>query len=301
MEINKKKIQDKSFFFVWMACLIFSLFFIAYFFFLRTSEIDVTKHLSLRYSGENGSASVKVTSEEVSVNQRLQDFYDSLRFTITPNENLKNGDQLTISVEYDRDLAQQYHLEPVNLVRVVTVEGLPDRYENASAIPQPLLDSLSKHADSYLEKHLNSILDNDFTDFYSMEDVTLKSSELIYEAFMKSKSEENSDRLVAVYELSAEGSVNSSDEQKQLKKQSSTIYYMVVFPSINDSGVIMDANAYGEKLLLSVDSKDTQDEVADKLNAHLAKKGGNGYRVEEVNRGNLSSSSEQPTSEEKTK
>ena len=48
MEINKKKIQDKSFFFVWMACLIFSLFFIAYFFFLRTSEIDVTKHLSLR-------------------------------------------------------------------------------------------------------------------------------------------------------------------------------------------------------------------------------------------------------------
>ena len=98
MEINKKKIQDKSFFFVWMACLIFSLFFIAYFFFLRTSEIDVTKHLSLRYSGENGSASVKVTSEEVSVNQRLQDFYDSLRFTVTPNENLKNGDQLTISV-----------------------------------------------------------------------------------------------------------------------------------------------------------------------------------------------------------
>ena len=62
MEINKKKIQDKSFFFVWMACLIFSLFFIAYFFFLRTSEIDVTKHLSLRYSGENGSASVKAVS-----------------------------------------------------------------------------------------------------------------------------------------------------------------------------------------------------------------------------------------------
>ena len=53
-----------------------------------------------------------------------------------------------------------------------------------------------------------------------MEDVTLKSSELIYEAFMKSKSEENSDRLVAVYELSAEGSVNSSDEQKQLKESS---------------------------------------------------------------------------------
>ena len=56
---NKKKIRDKSFFFVWMACLIFSLFFIAYFFFLRTSEVDVTKHIILQYSGENGSASLQ--------------------------------------------------------------------------------------------------------------------------------------------------------------------------------------------------------------------------------------------------
>ena len=57
---NKKKIRDKSFFFVWMACLIFSLFFIAYFFFLRTSEVDVTKHIILQYSGENRSASLRV-------------------------------------------------------------------------------------------------------------------------------------------------------------------------------------------------------------------------------------------------
>ena len=64
MEFNKnrKKIRDKSFFFVWMACLIFSLFFIAYFFFLRTSEVDVTKHIILQYSGENGSAARRSAS-----------------------------------------------------------------------------------------------------------------------------------------------------------------------------------------------------------------------------------------------
>ena len=65
---RRHKIRDKSFFFVWMACLIFSLFFIAYFFFLRTSEVDVTKHIILQYSGENGSASLRVRSEEISGN-----------------------------------------------------------------------------------------------------------------------------------------------------------------------------------------------------------------------------------------
>ena len=90
---RRHKIRDKSFFFVWMACLLFTLFFIGYFFFLRTSEVDVTQHIVLDYSGENGSAAVEVRSEEISVNQRLQDFYDSLEFAVTPNEGLSNGDE----------------------------------------------------------------------------------------------------------------------------------------------------------------------------------------------------------------
>ena len=62
---RRHKIRDKSFFFVWMACLLFTLFFIGYFFFLRTSEVDVTQHVVLEYSGESGSASVAVRSEEI--------------------------------------------------------------------------------------------------------------------------------------------------------------------------------------------------------------------------------------------
>ena len=93
---------------------------------------------------------------------------------------------------------QQYHLEPINVVRTITVEGLPDRYENAAVIPQELLSSLSAHADAYLEKHLSAILENDFTDFYQAQEVTLDSSKIIYQAFMKSKSTDNSDRLITV-------------------------------------------------------------------------------------------------------
>lgn len=280
---NKKKIRDKSFFFVWMLCLIFSLFFIAYFFFLRTSEVDVTKHITLQYSGENGSANVKVQSDEVSVNQRLQDFYDSLRFTATPSEDLSNGDQITVTVEYDHELAKQYHLEPINLVRTVTVEGLPNRYENADAISEELLSSLPAHADSYLEKHLPAILDNDFTDFYQAQEVTLDSSQIVYQAFMKSQNDENSDRLIVVYRLKADGWINRSDDEEKLEELSSTIYYMVVFPSINDSAVIVDANAYGEKLLVSIDEKQSEKKQIEKLEDYLQAKGNSGYRIEQVN------------------
>lgn len=296
MEFNKnrKKIRDKSFFFVWMACLIFSLFFIAYFFFLRTSEVDVTKHIILQYSGENGSASLRVRSEEISVNQRLQDFYDSLRFTATPSEDLSNGDTVTITVEYDHELAQQYHLEPINVVRTITVEGLPDRYENAAAIPQELLSSLSAHADAYLEKHLSAILENDFTDFYQAQEVTLDSSKIIYQAFMKSKSTDNSDRLITVYRLDAHGWVNRSDDEKNLEELSSTIYYMVVFPSINDSGMIADANAYGEKLLVSIDTDASEEEREDALSSYLQRKGRNGYIVEQVNETTQDPTTEDP-------
>ena len=116
---------------------------------------------------------MEVRSEEISVNQRLQDFDDSLEFTVTPSEGLSNGDEITITADYDSDLAQQYHLEPINLTRTVKVEGLPNRYGSISDIPQELLDGLSKHADAYLDKHMSAILDNDFTDFYSMDDVKL--------------------------------------------------------------------------------------------------------------------------------
>lgn len=277
---RRHKIRDKSFFFVWIACLLFTLFFIGYFFFLRTSEVDVTQHIVLEYSGENGSAAVEVRSEEISVNQRLQDFYDSLEFAVTPNEGLSNGDELTISAKYDNELAQQYHLEPINLTRTVTVKGLPDRYESISDIPQDLLDNLSKHSDAYLEKHMNAILDNDFTDFYSMDNVELESSEIVYEAFMKSKTSENSDRLIVIYRLQARGQVNRSDEQEKLQEERSSIYYMVVFPAINDSGTIPDASAYGEKVLLSEEPDEA--DLQEALETYLENKGRGGYHIEAI-------------------
>ena len=123
---------------------------------------------------------------------------------------------------------------------------------------------------------MSAILDNDFTDFYSMDDVKLENTETVYQAFMKSKTSENSDRLIVIYRLQASGQVNRSDEQEER----SSIYYMVVFPSINDSGVIPDASAYGEKVLLSSDPDEKALDQA--LKTYLENKGRGGYQIEAI-------------------
>ena len=133
---------------------------------------------------------------------------------------------------------------------------------------------------AYLDKHMSAILDNDFTDFYSMDDVKLENTEIVYQAFMKSKTSENSDRLIVIYRLQASGQVNRSDEQEELQEERSSIYYMVVFPSINDSGLIPDASAYGEKVLLS--SEPDEKALDQALKTYLENKGRGGYQIEAI-------------------
>ena len=77
--------------------------------------------------------------------------------------------------------------------------------------------------------------------------------------------------------------INRSDDQKDLQSLSSTIYYMVVFPSINDSGVITDTSAYGEKLLVSLSEKEDENERIDQLESYLQRKGKENYQIEQVN------------------
>lgn len=115
---------------------------------------------------------------------------------------------------------------------------------------------------------------------YSMDNVELESSEIVYEAFMKSKTSENSDRLIVIYRLQARGQVNRSDEQEELQEERSSIYYMVVFPAINDSGTIPDASAYGEKVLLSEEPDEA--DLQEALETYLENKGRGGYHIEAI-------------------
>ena len=43
------------------------------------------------------------------INQRIQEFYNTIHYTVEPDTGLSNGDTITVKAQYDEALAQQYH------------------------------------------------------------------------------------------------------------------------------------------------------------------------------------------------
>ena len=123
-----------------MFLIIASLYVTCYVLFFRTIEVDVTKNANLQFIGESSSASVKVSNEYNTYNQRIQEFMDSITYEATPNTNLSNGDVISIIATYDEELAQQYHIQPIETTKQIVVKNLPERIQNAGEIPKVFLD-----------------------------------------------------------------------------------------------------------------------------------------------------------------
>ena len=64
------------------------------------------------YVGENGNASVTVSAKQGDLNQRTQDFLNSVQYEVSPNTDLSNRDTIHVTATYDEALANQYHYQP---------------------------------------------------------------------------------------------------------------------------------------------------------------------------------------------
>ena len=76
--MEQDKIKDKALYFAGILSMCVLLVSVAYFFFLRTIQIDLQKNVSLHYTGENGMASLEVEIKGEDLNQRVQEFLDTL-------------------------------------------------------------------------------------------------------------------------------------------------------------------------------------------------------------------------------
>lgn len=248
---NKETRTTKKITILCMFSIIVSLYVVAYMLFLRTVEVDVTKDASIIYSGETQSASVQVENTMKAYNQRIQEFMDSIRYEVTPNSNISNGDAITITATYDEELAHSYNIRPIHKTRSVKVTDLPIRFESADKIDVNYLKSITERGKSYLEDHIEAILSEDFTSFYIDTSPTLQNQKLVYRIFLNSKTGEYKDKIIDIYTIKAKGDVNVSDDGETLEEREETIYYLVTYNEINTSLSITDENVYGEKLIIN--------------------------------------------------
>ncbi len=247
--------------------IIFILYFTCYIFFFRTTNIDLTKDVDVKYYGESGFAVAEATYNKIDYNNRKQLLLESVTYKITPNKNLKNGDRISIEAFYDQDIAKQYHMQPVNKKITITVENLPERLKSIYELTPEFLQKIDQNSTQYIKKNISKILDEDFSVFDMDSNPQLVDYQRVYRLFLDSQMDSHKDRIIDVYQIRAIGETSDSD------KKENTIYYLVNYNEINNSLTLKKESVFGEKLIYSgskdLSKKEDFEKVINEKYGHL--------------------------------
>jgi len=242
-------IKNKLLFIFCMFLIMTSLFMTCYLFFFRTVTIDVTKNAKITYDGESGSANVSVINDDHNLNQRTQEFLDSITYQVTPKTNLSNGTIITITALYDENLASKYHIQVVNKTKTVTVEGLVERFGDISQMGDDVTATLDAYANRYFEKNMQTILQEDFSVFLANSERTMTERKRCYRVFLQALDRSNKDKIVDIYRIKAKGTIKQTKDHEAIGEQEVTLYYLLTYDDINTSKKWKDENVYGEAIL----------------------------------------------------
>lgn len=261
---REERIKNKVIYFIALLGICSGLFLMSYFSFLRTTEVDMTKKVKIIYTGEQGRAKAEATCAMTDLNQRLQALYDSIEYVVEPNENLSNGDVIKISTKYDKDLAQEYHYEPIHLEKEFVVKGLYNRYENYDQIPEEYVKKIFKEMDIYLNDHKREIFQTEFS--FPKAKPNVIESPVVYSAFLNSKNSDKTDRMVNIYRIVYE-----------YEEQTYVLNYLISIPEINDSQEIQEQDIFGQKAYLTESS-----EGIEAYESYVQRLFGNKYEIENI-------------------
>ncbi|MBQ0065697.1 MAG: hypothetical protein KBT48_08010 [Firmicutes bacterium] len=290
--MEKDKLKNKIFFFGWIGAMCGTLILIAYAFFLRNINVDVTNQLAIEYEGENGVATVEVYYNGNDLNQRTQEFLESCTYRVEPGYNLSNGDVIKIITEYDENIAREYNFKPINVEKEIKVSGLYNKYERYQDIDEDYKEDVFKAEDDFVKAHTRSIYKEMFPGAPTYQKVSRK---VVYKGFLDGIQDSTRDRLVEIVRLDytievekeievpkeieeSEESSESEDKEEETPKEEAedkksevemetklvtveevkTIYYLVTLPGINEGKEFNAQDIFGEKAYLSEDEMKEQ-------------------------------------------
>ena len=88
-------------------------------------KIDLRDYTTLSYSGYDGKGNLYA---ELKSDGEFEEFFENVSVTISPNENLSNGDEVQLTYTYDKDIAKKLKLWVSGTEKTVDVHGLPENY-----------------------------------------------------------------------------------------------------------------------------------------------------------------------------
>lgn len=101
----------------------------SYFLFFAKTDVSLMdeKDCTVTFSGTNGKGKANVACMMDLGN--YNDFFTTVKYTVKPNENLKNGQTVYVEARYDEESARHYRIHPVNTSFKTEVEGLEEPVE----------------------------------------------------------------------------------------------------------------------------------------------------------------------------
>lgn len=254
---QNEMVKNKLLFLFCMLMIMSSLFLVCYICFFRTVTIDVTKDMKIEYSGESGAATVTITNTSSNLNQRTQEFLDTIVYTVTPNAKLSNGTNITIQARYNQEIAEKYHIQVVNETKEITVTGLAERFTDVNQITKAFQKKIDQAGSDYLDKNMNEILQVSFDAFDHDSDIQLVDQKRTNRLFLKSLNKENKDKIIDIYQIFAKGMVSKKNQAQTA--QEDAVYYVITYDNINSSMQMRDESVFGE--VWNVEDISTQEKL----------------------------------------
>lgn len=119
-----------------------------YYVYDQNRTIDVTENIQYEVKGANHYGTIEVIDNEIE-NINVNDLIDGYEYS--SNGTLKNGDIITITVNYDQEYVSEHSLKIKNSLKEITINGLKDRY-NGNDLDDEFLQHVHKAVLTELHK-----------------------------------------------------------------------------------------------------------------------------------------------------
>ena len=89
-------------------------------------KLDPFENMEIEYTGWNGSGKAKVENkiDYTGNNEAVKKFIDSISYKISPNEDLMNGDMITVELKYTKDALKLANVQLTEEKKEFRVQGL---------------------------------------------------------------------------------------------------------------------------------------------------------------------------------
>ena len=190
----------------------------------KAADFSIVKGEFTGKDGEGYITDVKNDIDYDKNNQQLAAFVNDTSLDYDTSYELSNGDEVTITVKYSQETAKANKIKVTNDSKTFKVKGLIERYKNAAALPDDLIEELESEA--------NDEAEDQFDDGYS----TTYNYSLDSMWFAKG---DDYDRGIAVYKVDATRTSSWNNEVTQ-----NTYYYAFYTSTEIDSAYLDDDNSH---------------------------------------------------------